>query len=249
MKFNSHAVGTAYHPEIDPGFNDSRQRSPGFRSSGQRIRPGGQLTRLPRRRRPGMIALAVALTGVGILGSAALYTASSARVPVLVATANVPAGSAITAGDVGTANVSVGTGVQVIPSGQLAQVIGQIAGTSLHPGMMLTASELTTLRPPEQGQVLVPLPIKPSFLPASGIGTGDHVMIEATPGAQGQAGSSIAAPALPAPVAGVVEAVNLVPDADGYDVIDVLVAQASGDALAAQASTGQIALIVTKRAP
>jgi hypothetical protein len=97
--------------------------------------------------------------------------------------------------------------------------------------------------------VLVPLPIKPSILPASGIGPGDHVVIEATPGAQGDSGSNSAASALASPVAGVVEAVNLAADADGYDVIDVLVAQSSGDAVAAQASTGQIALIITKRAP
>lgn len=232
------ATGTAYHPEIEPEYNGSRRRT----------MPAGQLAKLPRRRRPGMIALAVALVGVGILASAAVYGATDKRVPVIVLTANVPAGSVITAGDLATADVSVGAGVQVIPARQLSQVAGQVAGTSLHPGMLLTASELATTRPPAAGEVLVPLPIKPSFVPASGIGAGDHVLIEATPGAQGQSGSSNGAAALATPVAGVVEAVNLAPDADGFDVIDVLVARASGDAVAAQASTGQIALIVTKRA-
>lgn len=239
MRGNRPAAGTAYHPEIEPEFNGSRQRA----------WPTGQLAQLPRRRRPGMIALAVALVGVGILASAAVYAATSQRVPVVVVTANVPAGSVITSGAVGTASVAVGSGVQVIPASQMSQVVGQIAGTTLHPGMLLAASELTTLRAPAQGEVLVPLPIKPSILPASGIGTGDHVVIEATPGAQGSPGSGTSTPALAAPVAGVIEAVNLVPDADGYDVIDVLVAQTSGDAVAAQASTGQIALIITKRAP
>jgi hypothetical protein len=238
VRGNGPAAGTAYHPEIDPEFNGSRQRA----------WPAGQLARLPRRRRPGMIALAVALVGVGILASAAVYAATSQRAPVVVVTAYVPAGGVITAGAVGTASVSVGPGVQVIPARQMSQVVGQIAGTTLHPGMLLAASELATSRPPVHGEVLVPLPIKPSILPASGIGTGDHVVIEATPGAQGEPGSS-SAPALASPVAGVIEAVNLVPDTDGYDVIDVLVAQASGDAVAAQASTGQIALIITKRAP
>ncbi len=239
MRGKGPAAGTAFHPEIEPEFNGSMQRA----------RPTGQLAKLPRRRRPGMIALAVALVGVGILASAAVYAATSRRVPVVMVTANVSAGSVITAGAVGTASVSVGPGVQVIPASQMSQVVGQIAGTSLHPGMLLAASELTTLRPPVQGEVLVPLPIKPSILPASGIGAGDHVVIEATPGAQGQSGSSSSTPALATPVAGVVEAVDLIPDSDGYDVVDVLVAQASGDAVAAQASTGQIALIITQRAP
>lgn len=196
-----------------------------------------------------MIALAVALVGLGVLASVAVYGATNLRVPVIVLTADVPVGTVITASDLGTANVSVGPGVQVVPARQMSQVVGQVAGTALHAGMLLTASELLTQRPPADGEVLVPLPIKPSFVPASGIGAGDHVLIEATPGAQGQSGSSNGAAALAAPVAGVVEAVNLSPDADGFDVIDVLVVRASGDSVAAQASTGQIALIVTKRAP
>lgn len=232
------ATGTAYHPEIEPEYNGSRRRP----------MTTGQLAKLPRRRRPGMIALAVALVGVGVLASVALYGATDQRVPVIVLTADVPAGSIITAADLGTVNVSVSAGVQVIPARQMSQVVGQVAGTTLHPGMLLAASELATVRPPAAGEVLVPLPIKPSFLPASGIGAGDHVLIEATPGAQGQSGSSNGAAPLATPVAGVVEAVNLVADADGFDVVDVLVARTSGDAVAAQASTGQIALIVTKRA-
>ncbi len=230
-------VGTAYFPEVEFSGNGSRQRQP------------GQLARLPRRRRPGMIALAVALIGLGILASAAVYAATSVRIPVIVVTGNVPVGSVISSADLGTAQISVSKGVQTIPVTQVGQVVGQIAGADLHPGMLLAASEIATVRPPAAGQVLVPLPIKPSILPASGITAGDRVVIVATPGAQGDSGSSSAAPVLASPVPGVIEAVNLVPDTDGYDVVDVLVAKQSGDAVAAQASTGQIALIVTKRAP
>lgn len=195
-----------------------------------------------------MIALAVALIGLGILASASVYAATNLRVPVLVVTANIPAGGVITASSVGTADIAVSTGVQTIPASQLSQVVGQIAGTALHPGMLFTSAEIATVRPPGPGQVLVPLPVKPSILPASGIEPGDHVIVEATPGSQGQPGSSSAAPVLPSPVPGIVEGVSLATDADGYDVVDILVAKQSGDAVAAQASTGQIALIVTKRA-
>lgn len=231
------AIGTSFHPETDPAFNGRR-----FSNN-----PSVQLARLPRRRRPGMIALAVALVGVGTLAGAAIYTATNHRVAVLVATASVPPGSVITAGDVGTASVSAGPGVQVIPASQEQQVIGQIAGTALHPGMLLTAAELTTLRPPALGQALVPLPMRPSDLPASGLAPGDHVLVVPTPGAQGQPGSSATAPTLAAPVAGVVVAVSTAPNADGYEVVDVVVPAGVGASVAAQASTGQIALIVTKR--
>jgi len=233
------AVGTAFHPEADAVFNGAN------RAASQPI----ALARLPRRRRPGMIALAVALVGAGILASTAVYSATNRRVPVLVAEASVPAGALIAAADVGTASVSVGPGVQVIPASQLRQVVGQVAGTALHPGMLLTAAELGRQRPPAPGEVLVPLPVRPSALPASGLQPGDHVLVVATPGAQGQSGSATTAPALTAPVAGTVEAVNTAANTDGFAVVDILVPASRGSDLAAQASTGQFALIVTRRSP
>ena len=233
------AIGTAYHPRADAASNGAA------RQAGQPI----ALARLPRRRRPGMIALAVALVGAGILASTALYSATNRRVPVLVAEANVPAGTLIRASDLGTASVSVGGDVQVIPAGQVRQVIGQVAGTALHPGMLLSPAELATSRPPRYGQVLVPLAVRPSALPASGLQAGDHVLVVATPGAEGQPGSVTTAPLLTVPVAGVVEAVSTAVSTDGFGIVDILVAAKSGAGLAAQASTGQFALIVTKRGP
>ena len=50
-------------------------------------------------------------------------------------------------------------------------------------------------------------------------------------------------------VAGVVEAVSPGADTDGFKVVDVLVPSANGSVVAQQASTGQLALIVTRRAP
>jgi hypothetical protein len=230
-------IGTAFHPEADSSFDGAGGLA------GRRI----TLARLPRRRRPGMIALAAALVGAGILASTAVYSETNHREPVLVAKANVPAGALITPADLGTVSVSVASGVRVIPASQFRQVVGQVAGSALHPGMLLTASELTTKRPPASGQVLVPLAMRPSALPASGLQAGDHVLIVPTPGAQGQPGSAIAAPALGVPVAGIVEAVSTATSTDGFGVVDILVPYKSGPSLAAQASTGQFALIVTRR--
>lgn len=233
------AFGTAYHPQPDPAFGNGRA------SRGR----SGQLPPLPRRRRPAMIALSAALVGAGILASAALYQRADHQVPVVVVTASVPAGQTITASDVGTANVAAGPGVQLIPARQLQQVIGQVAGTALHPGMLLAASELTSLLPPGPGQQMVPVPVKPSILPASGLNPGDHVLVVATPGDQGQPGQSSLPPVFTSPIAGVVAAVNPVPDAGGDDVVDLLVGYPAGAQIAKQASTGQIYLVVTKRNP
>ena len=90
-------------------------------------------------------------------------------------------------------------------------------------------------------------PAKPYALPASGLVPGDHVLVIATPGNQGQAGSVADSQSLSAPVPAVVEAVDAVPDQDGVDIVDLLVSDANAVAVASQVSSGQFALIVTMR--
>jgi SAF domain len=225
--------GTVFHPEPDPPRNGP---VPAVAHA--------QLRGLPRKRRPGMIALAAALIGAGILASAALYNREDHQVPVLMVTAPVPVGSVITSADVGTTTVAAGPGLQTIPARQLSQVVGLVAATSLRPGTLLVPSELTSKLPPGPGQDLVPVAVKPSGLPASGLVPGDQVLVVATPA--GSSGSA-AAPVLTSPVTAVVEAVNTVPDQDGYDVVDLLVTSSNGPPVAEQAATGQIAIIVTSR--
>jgi hypothetical protein len=225
--------GTVFHPEPDPPRNGPVPPV-----------PHGQLRGLPRKRRPGMIALAAALIGAGILASAALYNREDHQVPVLMVTAAVPVGSVITSADVGTTAVAAGPGLQTIPARQMSQVVGLVAATSLRPGTLLAPSELTSKLAPGAGQDLVPVAVKPSGLPASGLVPGDQVLVVATPA--GSSGSG-AAPVLTSPVAAVVEAVNTVPDQDGYDVVDLLVTSSNGPPVAEQAATGQVAIIITSR--
>lgn len=224
--------GTVYHPEPDPGL---------AANGAARAVPLGQLRSLPRRRRPGMIALAFALVGAGILASAAVYQHENHQVSVLLVTSPVPAGAVISSADLGTASVAAGPDIQVIPARQLGQVVGLVAATSLQPGTLLASSELASKQPPVPGQVLVPVAVKPSMLPASGLAPGDHVEVVPTAGS--------AATVLTGPAVGVVEAVSATPGEDGSDVLDLLVPSKSGTTLAEQAATGQIALIVISRVP
>jgi hypothetical protein len=226
--------GTVFHPEPEPARNGP---VPAIARS--------QLRGLPRRRRPAMIALAAALIGAGILASAALYHREDHQVPVVMVTAAVPVGAVITSSDLGTTTVAAGPGVQVVPARELSQVVGLVAATSLRPGTLLAPSEVTGKLSPAPGQDLVPVAVKPSGLPASGLQPGDQVLVVATPAAGGSA--SGAAPVLLRPVPAVVEAVDAVPDQDGSDVVDLLVTSADGPDVAEQAATGQIALVVTSR--
>jgi hypothetical protein len=233
-------VGTAFFPEPDIAA-----KGVGLGSAAPPV--PARLRGLPRRRRPAMVALAVAMVGAGVLVSAAVYQRADHQVSVVTVTRPVPAGAVISAGDLGTAPVAVGRGIRVVPASQLSQVAGEIAAVALRPGTLLAPSELTSVQPPAPGEDLVPASLKPSELPASGLFPGDHVLIVATPGDQGQAGSSAGPASLTAPVPGLVEAVNDVPDATGLDVVDLLVSAGNGPAVAEQVSTGQFALIVTKR--
>ena len=224
--------GTVFHPEPEPTANGPVPAG-----------TPGQLRGLPRRRRPGMIALAAALVGVGILGSAELYHRADHQVPVLLVIAQVPAGSVITANDIGTATIAAGPGVQDIPARQLSQVIGLVAATSLQKGTLLAPSELTSKLAPAPGQDLVPVAVKPSALPASGLAPGDQVLAIATPASSGSGAAAV----LTQPVPAVVEAVQTVTDQSGQAVVDLLVPASLGPAVAQQAANGQIALVVTHR--
>lgn len=246
------AVGTTYFPEPDIAPNGSgdrigRSHSIGRGHSFRRGPAPGRSRGLPRRRRPAMIALAVAMAGAGVLISAAVYGRVVQRAAVVMVTRPVPSGAVITAADLATTSVSIGSGIRVIPAAQLAQVAGEVAAVGLRPATLLAPGDMTTAQPPGPGEVLVPVSVKPSAVPASGLFPGDHVLVVATPGDRGQAGSSAGPPSLTAPMPGVVEAASDVPDADGLDVIDLLVSEAAGPVLAEQVSTGQFALIVTKR--
>jgi SAF domain len=226
--------GTVFHPEPDP-------LPPG---NGGPVRVG-QLRPLPRRRRPGMIALAVALIGVGILGGAALFQRVSHQVPVLLVSTVVPAGTTVTAADLTTTSVVLGAGVRAIPARQEHQVVGLVAASDLQPGTLLAASELTTAVPPARNQQLVPVALKPSQLPASGLGPGDQVLVISAPATS--SGNTAAGPGPSIP--GVVEAVSARPDQDGLAVVDLIVAAANGTDLAREAAAGGIALVVTSRSP
>jgi hypothetical protein len=226
--------GTVFHPEPDP-------LPPG---NGGPLRVG-QLRPLPRRRRPGMIALAVALIGVGILGGAALFQRVNHQVPVLLVAVAVPAGTTVTAADLTTTSVVLGAGVKAVPAQQEHQVVGLVAATDLRPGMLLAPSELTTTLPPSASQQLVPVPLKPSQLPASGLAPGDQVLVISAP--SGSSGTAVPTPGPSIP--GVVEAVSVRPDQDGMDVVDLLVSAGNGTSLAREAAAGGIALVVTSRSP
>lgn len=229
---------TVYFPELD---------TVAVQAADGRARPT-RLTPLPRRHRPMMFVAAAVLIGLGILISVAIYQRVNRQVQVLVVQRDVAAGSVITAADIGTASIAA-SGITYIPAQQRSEVIGLVATGALHPGMLLAAADMVTSLPPPAGQVLVGISLRPSALLASGVVPGDHVILVATPGVIGENSSSGSPNSnMTAPVAGVVQAVDAMPNQDGEVVVDVLVPADVGVEVLQQDSTGQIGLIITKQA-
>jgi hypothetical protein len=226
--------GRTYQPPPDPAL----QRRGGTAAAVVDV------ARLPRRRRPGVIAAGVALICLGIVISAALYQRADRQVQVLVVTANVPMGGVISSGDIGTASIAA-TGVSDIPAAQRGQVTGLIAATALQPGTLLSAADVTGSVGPPPGEDLVTVTV---VLPASGLTPGDKVLLIPTPAAANGASSSGTGP-LTSPVAATVEAVNPAVGQNGLTVVDVLVASGAAASVVDQNSTGQLGMAVTWSAP
>ena len=209
----------------------------------------GRLAPLPGHRRRSMLALGVVLAGLGALAGAWVFTSFSHRTVVLAVTRDVAAGTQLTPADLTSAAISAGGVVQTIPARQEAQVTGQAAAVDLRAGTLLVPADLTSALVPVPGQQLVPVALKSSQLPASGLVPGDQVLVVATPGAAGQPATGTAGPpALAQDVTATVYRVSG-PDEDGNVVVDLLVTAGQGPPVARQASTGQVGLVVTPRSP
>ncbi|MFF4647289.1 SAF domain-containing protein [Streptomyces sp. NPDC001389] len=203
-----------------------------------------------RRRRPGLIALSVALIAAGGLSGALLFTASGQRSSVLVVTRDVPVGATVTEADLAPASLALDPLVKAVPTAKKAGLVGQRAAVALKAGSLLSPGQVTAVSLVKNGEQLVGVALKPSQLPASRLAPGQKVLIVSTPDPAQAAGAAAASgkPADPAPapktLAATVVAVGVAAPATGVVVVDVAVPAADGPMLASRVATGAVALIV-----
>ncbi|WP_299956494.1 SAF domain-containing protein [uncultured Modestobacter sp.] len=193
-----------------------------------------------RRRRPGLLALAVTMVVLGALGSAYLATSLGQTSPVIAIAREVPWGQTLTAADLVEARISTDAALEPIPYGNRDQVIGLVAATTLAPGSLLTHEALTDQRFPAPGQQLVGVGVSAVQLPTTPLRPGDDVLL--VPVAAGSAPAAADSGAPSAVEATVVQSGP--PGTDGRRVVDVLVAAADGPDVAARAAAGLVAIVV-----
>lgn len=190
------------------------------------------------RRRPGLLALGIALTALGALVAAWLVTGASDRTSVLVLTRDVAYGETITQADLSVTDVAVDPTVTTVPATDAANLVGLVATANLTAGTLLNPGHLTAQTPPGDGQVLVPLALAANRLPVGGLHPGDTLLVVATP----QPGQGTAATA---PETTQVTVVRVgAADLNGMSVIDVVVDAAAGPALAGLSASGEIAVVL-----
>lgn len=204
--------------------------------------PGGEATvsRLPGRVRPHMIAIAIVMIAVAVLGSIAAFKSAVHQRQVLALAVTVPQGQQVTAADLRATGISGGTGLATIPAADLQDTAGEYAVTTLPAGSLVTQADLTPVQVPASGQMLVPVQLKAGQLPVRGLTAGQIVIITPMPG---QASGSNQAQPLTEPVQATAEETGQ-PDTDGMVTVDLLIADQAAAQVAAQASTGDVALLV-----
>ncbi|MFB7906316.1 SAF domain-containing protein [Kitasatospora sp. NPDC056076] len=189
-----------------------------------------------RRRRPAVLAMAVALIAAGGLGGAVLYNSTGQRVAVLALARDVPWGQVITDDDLVVARIAGDPALRPVSAQDRARAVGLRAATDLKRGAMLTGSDLARGLTVQPGQIVVGVSAKRTQLPASRLQPGVQIVVVNTPD-NGR----------PDSLAATVITVGRV-DTDGSQVVDVAVGTADGPRLAQWVAGGRIQVLLAPRA-
>lgn len=204
-----------------------------------------------RRRRPGLIALSVALIAAGGLSGAVLFESSAHRTSVVVVARDVKIGSRITVRDLGEASIALDPAVRSVPAVQARHLVGQRAAVDLTRGSLLGPAQVTRKPLVGVGEQLVGVALKPGQLPATALSPGQKVLVVSTPDPNAVAGSGKSSEdtdgGTPSSLPARVVTVGKPAPASGSVVVDVAVSAGDGPALAARAATGDVALVVASR--
>ena len=228
---------------------DTAYQRPPIGAGGSRPLPDRPGTVVPpramraRRRRPAVLALAVALIAAGGLGGAALYTATGQRVAVLALARDVPSGATIKPEDLTEARVDLDPALA--PLSASSRVVGMRATTDLLKGSLLTARDVTSNPLVQSGEQVVGVAAKSGQLPATPLHLGWSVLLVTTPSA-GSGTTTTSGKGAPAPTSYAATVVDVGPaDSTGQRVVDVAVPSGEGAAIADLVASGRFAVVIS----
>ena len=198
-----------------------------------------------RRRRPGVIALSLALIAAGGAGVTVLLLQVGNRTPVVTVVRDVQVGQVLTEQDLGEASVALDPAVKAVSADDLKWVVGKRAAVELKPGSLLSPSQVTKDSLVKPGEQLVPIGLKPDQVPATALVPGQRVQLVQVP-AQGAAAATedAADGAVPTIIAGRVVKASTAAPGTGVVVVDVATSAKDGPTAAAWVSTGTLRLVL-----
>jgi hypothetical protein len=197
-----------------------------------------------RRRRPGVIALSLALIAAGGAGVAVLVLQVGHRTQVVTVVRDVQVGQVLTERDLGRASVALDPTVKAVRADDLDEVVGQRAAVELRPGSLLAPSQVTRDSLVRPGEQVVPIGLKPEQVPASALVPGQKVRLVHVP-AQDAADTGRTPGVAPQTLAGRVVKASQAAPGTGVVVVDVATAANDGPTVAAWVSAGTLRLVLT----
>jgi SAF domain len=201
--------------------------------------PAARTPLATRRRRPGLVGLALLVVVGGALAGGRLYQTAGAKTLVVVAARDVPAGHRLNRADLAT--VSIAGPVKAIAGDRLESLVGQTAAVAIVDGTVLNRAMLSTTASADPSQAMIGLALKAGQLPGDGLVPGDTVRLVAVAIATGASPSSASARVLLDNAR--VYAIRADDTAAGVTVVTLVVDLANAPAVAAAGSAGQVVLI------
>ncbi|WP_371478270.1 SAF domain-containing protein [Kitasatospora sp. NBC_00315] len=197
-----------------------------------------------RRRRPAVLAMAVALIAAGGLGGAVLYNSTGQRIAVLALAHDVAYGQVLKADDLVVARIASDPALKPLSAADQARTVGMRATTDLKEGALLLKADVAQALTVQPGQLVVGIAAKRNQLPATRLQPGVSVLVVSTPDAgSGQGGGTTRTPES---LAAVVTTVGKT-DADGSVVFDVAVSVADGTRLAGWVAGAKFQVVLAPR--
>jgi hypothetical protein len=183
-----------------------------------------------------VVGVLLVIGGALAFADASLHLGS--REEVLVVSEPLAAGQVITSSDLETVRVSTGTGLQVVPVGDEASVVGSPVAVPLVAGSLLTRAELGSTAPVASGSDVVAVGLKAGQYPPD-LAPGDRVQVVPVTSPSSSsltpAGSPVSATVLAVEVASV--------ESDSPTVFSLQVSRRDADEVAALAAANEASLI------
>jgi len=177
-----------------------------------------------------------------VIGGALAFTDASlhlgSREEVLVVSEPLAAGQVITSSDLETVRVSTGSGLQVVPAGDEASVVGSSVAVPLVAGALLTRAEVGSTAPVASGSDVVAVGLKAGQYPPD-LAPGDRVQVVPV-----TSPSSSSLTPTGTPVSATVLAVDVASVAsDSPTVFSLQVSRSDADGVASLAAANEASLI------